>query len=161
MKHEEFPINVLLADDDLDDRGFFTMALAQLPIKTNLTIVCDGVELLNHLYDNPGNLPDIIFLDLTMPRKTGFECLLEIKEQDGMKDIPIILFSILTQGAVLREEGSTTTFSLLKAYPSIRKTPDFDNFKKNIYNAINMLVKQKKSGNEEGQEQSYKKTAKR
>lgn len=140
MKPEQIPVNILLAEDDLDDRGLFTKALEQLPIKTNLTMVHDGVELMSYLYNDSGNQPDILFLDLSMPRKTGFECLPEIKEQEKMKDIPIVVFSTSYQRDVIYEQSLIEQLSLLGASHYIRKTDDFNNFKKSISDVIMMVI---------------------
>src|ERR1022692_2297556 len=88
-------INVLLADDDKEDRMLFEQALKEIPIATKLTTVKDGEELMEYLSKNTPDSKgiDIIFLDLSMPRKTGFECLPEIKENEKLKDISIVVFS--------------------------------------------------------------------
>src|ERR1700722_20401188 len=88
------PINILLADDDDDDCLFFSKALKELPIATNLTIIHDGEQLIKYLCKNPENLPDVLFLDLSMPRKTGFECLAEIHDTENLKHIPVVVFTI-------------------------------------------------------------------
>ena len=66
MKRGEIPVNILLADDDLDGRGLFTKALGKLPIKTNLTMVHDGELLMSCHYDNSNHHPDTLFLDLAI-----------------------------------------------------------------------------------------------
>ena len=87
------PLNILLADDDIDDRFFFEKALKEIPIVTSLFIVKDGEELMDYLEVNATHLPDVLFLDLSMPRKSGFECLTEIKENTAMIKMPVIMFS--------------------------------------------------------------------
>jgi len=82
--------NIFLADDDADDRMFFEDALKQLPIPTQLTLSNDGLELMSNLETV---VPDVIFLDLNMPRKNGFQCLEEIRNTPKLKDIPIVIFS--------------------------------------------------------------------
>ena len=85
---------IFLADDDADDRKFFEDALKQVTIPTNLTFASDGLELMSNLetvIEPPP--PDIIFLDLNMPLKNGFECLEEIRNTPKLKDIPIVIFS--------------------------------------------------------------------
>jgi len=91
MEHES--ICILLADDDEDDRFFFKEAFEAIKIKTIVKTVNDGVELMSHLAQNEKKLPHILFLDLNMPRKSGIECLLEIKSIDHLKDIPIVIYS--------------------------------------------------------------------
>jgi CheY-like chemotaxis protein len=86
-------LNVLLADDDNDDCHFFKNALEDLPLLTHLTIVHDGEQLMNYLSEHSDNLPDIIFLDLSMPRKNGLECLSEIKKDVKLKDLSLVMLS--------------------------------------------------------------------
>ena len=90
-------LNILLADDDLDDCRFFKEALEALPLTTKLTTVNDGEELMTYLLENTDHLPHVLFLDINMPRKDGFECLTEIKNNDTLKDLPVVMFS--TSGA--------------------------------------------------------------
>ncbi len=73
-------LHILLADDDIDDCNFFDKALQALPISSNLTTVRDGERLMKYLGENSKQLPNVLFLDINMPRKSGFECLSEIKE---------------------------------------------------------------------------------
>jgi len=87
------PLNILLADDDADDRYFFEKAIKSLAVDTNFKTVPDGQRLMEYLYKNIDNLPDILFLDNNMPRKTGSECLVEIKNNEKLKGIPVILCS--------------------------------------------------------------------
>ena len=86
-------LNILLADDDLDDCRFFKEALEALPLTTKLTTVNDGEELMTYLLENTDHLPHVLFLDINMPRKNGFECLTEIKHHDKLKDLPVVMFS--------------------------------------------------------------------
>lgn len=86
-------INILLADDDRDDCDFFAAALEALPVSTQLKTVHDGQELMEHLMANEDHLPHVLFLDINMPRKNGFECLHEIKHNEKLRDLPVIMFS--------------------------------------------------------------------
>ena len=86
-------IHVLLADDDEDDRLFFKEAFEEIKIKTKVTLVKDGVELMKYLSSVGRPRPHILFLDLNMPRKGGMECLLEIRNNDHLKDIPVAIYS--------------------------------------------------------------------
>lgn len=121
---------ILLADDDEDDCLFFKEALEYLPLNVNLSIVNDGVELMKFLANNFHNLPDILFLDLNMPRKNGFECLLEIKLLPELKNLPIIVFSTSLVPSIVDavyEKG---------AIYYIRKPCDFAKLKKVIHDAL-------------------------
>ncbi|MEO6540077.1 MAG: response regulator [Ferruginibacter sp.] len=86
-------LNLLLADDDRDDCFFFKEALDELPISAQLTTVHDGVHLMQLLSAKETLLPDALFLDLNMPRKSGFECLSEIKIMDKLINLPVIIYS--------------------------------------------------------------------
>jgi CheY-like chemotaxis protein len=83
-------LNLLLADDDHDDCIFFKAALGGIDQQLNLTVVNDGVELMEFLSSQTGPLPDVLFLDLNMPRKNGFECMNEIKSNEKLKTLPVI-----------------------------------------------------------------------
>jgi CheY-like chemotaxis protein len=92
-QNEPIPLNILLADDDADDRYFFEKVLKALPILTRLATVNDGEKLMTYLFENSEKLPDVLFLDLNMPRKNGSECLLEIKHNEKLKHLPVIIYS--------------------------------------------------------------------
>jgi CheY-like chemotaxis protein len=96
--------NIFLADDDADDRMFFEDALNQLPIPIQLTLSNDGLELMSNLETV---VPDVIFLDLNMPRKNGFQCLEEIRNTPSLKDIPIVIFS-----TTVNEDAVNKTYQL-------------------------------------------------
>lgn len=92
-EQQKAPLHILLADDDRDDRFFFEGALKRLSVPTHLTTVTDGEKLMDYLSENSGRLPDILFLDLNMPRKKGSECLEKIKSNDKLKHLPVIIYS--------------------------------------------------------------------
>jgi CheY-like chemotaxis protein len=85
--------NIFLADDDADDVMFFEDALNGLSLATELTVTVDGAALMNKLDEVVPPPPDAIFLDLNMPRKSGFECLTEIRKDPKLKNIPVVIFS--------------------------------------------------------------------
>ena len=85
--------HILLADDDADERYFFESALKDLPITTNLKTVPDGGRLMEYLSQNSDHLPDVLFLDIAMPRKNGIECLAEIMSNEKLKQIPVVMYS--------------------------------------------------------------------
>jgi CheY-like chemotaxis protein len=82
-----------MADDDEDDRFFFARALHGIAIPTQLKPVEDGEVLMNYLSASPKNIPDILFLDINMPRKNGLECLIEVKASKSIADFPVIIYS--------------------------------------------------------------------
>ncbi len=85
-------LNVLLADDDEDDRWLFEKALSTIKIKTTLLLFKDGKEIMDYLKKTE-NVPHIVFLDLNMPIKNGMECLLEMRKDDCLRNIPVAIYS--------------------------------------------------------------------
>lgn len=86
--------NIFLAEDDADDRMFFEDALKEINIPSQLTLSSNGLELMINLETLTAHPPpDVIFLDLNMPFKSGIECLKEIRDTPKLKDIPVVIFS--------------------------------------------------------------------
>ena len=123
-------LNVLLADDDTDDCLFFKKALEELLLETHLTIVHDGEQLMTYLFENTKNLPDILFLDISMPRKNGIECLSEIKQNKKLKDIPLVLLS------TSNSKDMISIVFKIGANVYIHKPGDFEQLKQVIHHAL-------------------------
>jgi CheY-like chemotaxis protein len=134
--------NLLLADDDADDCMFFREALEELPLKANLTTVNDGEQLMRLLDSMTDKLPDAIFLDLNMPRKTGLECLSEIKSNSSLSGLTIFIFSTSLDKDVVNHLYETG------ADRYIRKPGEFSKLKQVIHEAIKITV-QENSGKTE------------
>ncbi|MCW3101665.1 MAG: rcp1 2 [Bacteroidetes bacterium] len=92
-------LHILLADDDEDDRFFFEMALNASSLRSKLTMVTDGEKLMAYLHDQK-KLPDVLFLDLNMPKMHGAECLAEIKKDTRLKGLPVIIQSTASESEV-------------------------------------------------------------
>ena len=123
-------LNILYADDDTDDCIFFKKALGELLLSTNLTTVNDGEQLMQLLTNETNELPDVLFLDLNMPRKNGFECLSEIKQNKKLKDLPLVMLST---------SNSKDTISMvfkIGAHVYIHKPGDFAQLKQVIHHAL-------------------------
>ena len=117
-------IHIILADDDEDDRLLFTDAFRELKINTKVNTFNDGVELMNYLNTPNAVLPNVLFLDLNMPKKNGIECLHEIKNNNRLSDIAIAIFSTSSS-----EEHIEETF-VQGANIYIKKPSDFTTLKK-------------------------------
>jgi len=96
--------SILIADDDADDRELIKAAFEENNFRHNIKFVEDGEELLKYLRrkgsyadeaDHP--LPQIILLDLNMPKKDGREALKEIKTDNYLKNIPVIVLTTSTE----------------------------------------------------------------
>ena len=99
------PISILLADDDKDDCLLFQDALEELPLQTHLSVVNNGEQLMTYLHKEK-ETPTVLFLDLNMPRKSGLECLAEIRRIQKLKNIPVVIFS--TSGSEIAIEKTYT-----------------------------------------------------
>ncbi len=86
-------LHLLLADDNKDDRQTFYKVLRELPFEARLTIVDNGEKLMGFLSENFKPLPDVLFLDLNMPRKRGSDCLVEIKRNPNLAGLPVVIYS--------------------------------------------------------------------
>lgn len=127
------PLNLLLADDDVDDRYFFELSLSKIAIPTALTTATNGVELMDLLLDTKEPLPDLIFLDLNMPLKSGFECLTEIMRNEKLKDLPIIVYSTSMDDQILESLYTNGAFHF------ICKPNEYSKLKDLILEGINSL----------------------
>jgi CheY-like chemotaxis protein len=134
------PLRVLLADDDEDDRLIFKEALQDIRMKSIVTTVNDGIELMDYLLQPNLILPDVIFLDLNMPRKNGIECLEEIRSNEKLKNLTIAIYS--TSGA---ERDIEETF-VKGANVYIKKPNDFAALKKVVEEAMRINWHYHKSG---------------
>jgi len=126
-------IHLLLADDDKDDCLFFQDALDELSLVASFKAVYDGEQLMNFLLKE-STLPTVLFLDLNMPRKNGFECLIEIKSNEKLKELPVVIYST-----------SYDTEMISKLYSNgaqyyIRKPSEYSKLKQVIKHALSLIV---------------------
>jgi len=87
------PFEVLLAEDDAGDAMLVEEAFASRGLGHRLHIVGDGVDALAYLRDPSRDRPDLIILDLNMPRMGGRETLSVIKEDRNLRTIPIVVLT--------------------------------------------------------------------
>ncbi|EHC08664.1 response regulator receiver protein [Fischerella thermalis JSC-11] len=129
------PIEILLIEDNPGDVELTKIALEDSKISVNLNIVEDGVEAIAFLrregkYANVPH-PDIVLLDLNLPKKDGREVLAEIKADEKLKRIPVV---VLTTSQA--EEDVLKVYNL-SANCYITKPVDFDQFVKIVQSIEN------------------------
>lgn len=119
------PINVLLVDDDEGDAILIGEALAD-DDELRLHVVRDGVEAMAFLRNQGGFTavprPDLILLDLNMPRKNGYEVMAEVRADPDLRPIPVIILSTSTQDRDVRNSYH------LQANCFVTKPPSFEQF---------------------------------
>lgn len=125
-------IHILIADDDEDDRAFFSDAMMELRMNNKLTLFNDGRDLMEYLAQPDIIMPHILFLDLNMPYKSGFECLKEIRANIRFKDVSIAIYSTSSS-----EKDIEETF-VEGANIYIKKPNDFTKLKKVIKEVLNI-----------------------
>lgn len=92
------PFRILIADDDSDDVQLTKDCFIENNLPVRFNEVSDGQVLIDHLktlahVPGSNDLPQLILLDLNMPRKSGFEALKELKQDDALRKIPVVVFS--------------------------------------------------------------------
>jgi two-component system, chemotaxis family, response regulator Rcp1 len=92
------PIDILLVEDNPGDSRLAIEALKESKLRNNLHIVVDGMEAMDFLYKRGKHMqvarPDLILLDLNLPKKDGREVLAEIKSDPDLKRIPVVILTI-------------------------------------------------------------------
>ncbi len=122
--------NLMLIDDDEEDQEIFNAALKQVSAEAKCVNYSDAAKALNAL-DSSKEHPDVIFLDLNMPIMNGQQFLMEIKKNEALKNIPIIIFSTSSHAATIELTKQ------MGAHDFITKPDDFDVLK----NILKRLVK--------------------
>jgi two-component system, chemotaxis family, response regulator Rcp1 len=120
------PLSVLLVEDDAGDVLIAREALAAGRLSTDLHVVMDGVEAMSYLRQGEGyadaTRPDLILLDLNLPRKSGHEVLAEVKQDPKLRRIPVV---VLTTSQA--QEDVAKSYDLHAAV-HVSKPADFDQF---------------------------------
>jgi CheY-like chemotaxis protein len=127
------PLNILLADDDMADCLLFKEALEELPVSAHLVIVHNGEQVIEELTKKGRKLPDVLFLDLNMPRKNGFVALGEIKRSPELEELPVIIYSTSSEADTIKLVYKDA------AHYYICKPVDFSQLKKAIYEALTII----------------------
>ena len=93
---------IFYTDDDEDDLSIFTDAVESLPRKIELMTYNGGDKLLKAIY-NPPPTPNVVFLDLNMPGKNGFDVLSELRSSESKSDIPVVIFSTSNEPTIIEK----------------------------------------------------------
>jgi CheY-like chemotaxis protein len=125
-------LNIILADDDEDDRMLFREALDEIAVQTKLSLFKHGQELLDYLFQPQTELPNLIFLDLNMPIKDGKQCLQEIRNNPKLKNVYIAIYSTSSSDTDIKD----TYLNGASIY--INKPSCFNKLKETIEKVLNL-----------------------
>lgn len=126
--------NIVLVDDDSDDRDLFMEAVGFIHPLAEIVGKRDGEELMDHLASG-ATAPDLIFLDLNMPRKNGKECLAELRANKQFRTTPIIIFTTSLNPVDVQDtfnEGANFF---------MRKPNSFEELKETLHNLLHVHLK--------------------
>ncbi|MBI2722418.1 MAG: response regulator [Bacteroidetes bacterium] len=115
--------NILLIDDDVEDQEIFLSAAKEIWAQVNCIAISEAASALKKLKSRE-ILPDIIFLDLNMPVMSGQQFLTEIKKDDSLKEIPVIIFTTSSHAPTKKITKN------LGAYDFITKPNRYEELKK-------------------------------
>ena len=113
---------ILLVDDDTDDTELFCEAVAALHSDVQCDIAVDGRDALEKLEGYKAALPDLMILDMNMPRMNGWECLKALKANERYRHIPVIVYSTSDRGyvsAIAEDLGATGFFTKPNDYQQL------------------------------------------
>lgn len=125
---------ILLVEDNPDDEALTVRALNKNKIANNLAVARDGVEALDFLFctgpysdRNPNEMPEVVLLDLKLPKVGGLEVLRQIRADERTRMLPVV---VLTSS---KEEQDLVKSYSLGANSYIRKPVDFSQFVEAIH----------------------------
>src|ERR1700760_2117859 len=116
--------NIYLIDDDMDDVEIFREALEEVAPAIALHYANDGQEAVHTLTQQLLQLPDLIFLDISMPYISGLQCLDTFKKHAVLKDVPVIMYTTTSRTKEIEQAKE------LGAAGFITKPSDFKMLKK-------------------------------
>lgn len=138
--------NIFLVDDDQEDRELFSEALSQVDETIRLTEITNCFKLIETL-DNPeAPKPDIIFLDMDMPKFNGIECLKKLKASNRIPDLKIVVLSTYSHPQYIEEaykNGASCYYVKPSRFPKLKEVISDalqGNWKNRLQNKRNFVV---------------------
>ena len=119
-------MKILLVEDNPDDEALTIRALKRAGIANEIDVARDGDEALDYLLDHDRPLPQLVLLDLKLPKVGGLEVLRHVREDERGKLVPIVILTSSTEEADLVSGYSNGASSY------VRKPVDFDQFSESV-----------------------------
>jgi len=117
---------ILLVEDNPDDEELTLLALVESGLANTIDVARDGVEALAYLLDEQRPLPQLVLLDLKLPKIDGLEVLRRLREHERGRCVPVV---ILTSS---KEESDLVSGYSNGANSYVRKPVDFDQFAESV-----------------------------
>ncbi len=140
------PIDILLVEDNDQDIKITLRAFSKAKIKNNIHVVVDGQEALDYIYNNEkyknvkdATTPDLILLDIGLPKISGFDVLKKLKEDSNLKHIPVVMLtSSKNEEDIVKsyDYGASSYIPKPVSYEEFEKVVDGFNFYWNIINKL-------------------------
>jgi CheY-like chemotaxis protein len=127
---------IYLIDDDMDDVELFREALQEVDPSITLQYANDGHEAVRDLTEQKHVLPDLVFLDISMPVFGGLQCLASFKKEEKLKHLPVIMYTTSSQ------EREVMTARELGASGFVTKPNDFKHLKRMLALILGTPVEQ-------------------
>ena len=115
-------LHLLLIEDNEGDILLTQEALSEVALRNSLTVMRDGEQALDYLKNSKNHLPDLILLDINLPRMDGKEFLNRIKTDPALLHIPVVVLTTSSSGRDIKDAYSL----YVNCY--ITKPVDFDSF---------------------------------
>lgn len=139
--------HIFIVDDDKEDRELFSEALSYVNQNVKLIEISSGTKLIEALNNSDFPVPEIIFLDVNMPKLTGIDCLKKIKSSEKFKDLNIVILSTYSHKDDVEEayrQGASRYYVKPTVFDNLKDiiTGALDNVNNNnIFNKSNFFVK--------------------
>jgi PleD family two-component response regulator len=121
--------NLIFCEDDDDDRFLFKEIVQEYNPQIKVEFLSGGITLMHFLKHF---IPDLLFLALEMPFKNGLECLLEIRQSESLRHLPVIIFSSTTRPANIQ------TAYEMGANLFLIKSPTFSEYDASLRSVLNL-----------------------
>ena len=129
MANMREPVKCLLIDDDKDDFEIFKLALSETNHNIQLSYSSTGPEAIDKLRQGPPYQlsPDLIFIDLNMPRMNGKQCLEAIRQIDRLKDTRVFIYSTSADSRIVEESHALGATGFIVKPSNFKKLVDMLN----------------------------------
>ena len=125
-------MQLLIVDDDEDDRTLFIEAVKEVDPDIECKTANNGQLALDMLRDHETTLPDLIFLDIRMPLLSGKKCLSQLKSDEVLKHIPVVIYT------TSRDEAESEELKEMGAFHFISKPSNINE----IYYLVSVVLEE-------------------